>query len=235
MKRICFIITFALIGLSSLAQLGKAKPHTLELSSGTSFDGDLLVYAEPIMSPPVFRLGAKEVPVSDVRFFRNNHGYFANLRFADQSKEGFAMRIKKGNIDLFECIDIDLYGKTELKIAGGEDETAVKKMAQGREFQYYSVNQKNIKRANYSNLVMDLQSNAESVGHLRNFRMYKWLQRGLIVAGAGLIGASIGSQGENLAFTPAMALGIVLGGSSYFCEAPKDDFMWMAVESFNGK
>ena len=235
MKKICFVIILALIGLTSFAQFGKAKPHTVELANGTSYDGDLLVYAEPIMNPPVFRLGTEEVPVSDVRFFRNNHGYFTNLSFADQSKEGFAMRIRKGNIDLFECIDIDLYGKTELKIASGQEEEVLNKMAQGKEFQYYSLDQKSIKRANYSNLVMDLQSNAESVGYLRNFRKYKLLQGVLIVAGTSLLGASIATQGDNLSFTPAMVLGVVLGGSSFFCQAPKDDYLWMAVESFNGK
>jgi len=233
MKRIYFVISLSLVCSSVFAQLVKAKPHTLELASGVSMDGELIVYAQPITSPPVFQIDQESVSVSDVRFFRNSHGYFANLEYADQAKSGFAMRIKKGNVDLFERVDIDLYGKSELAVTSDRKAAALKKMAQGMEFQYFSVDGKKVKRANYSNLRMDLQSNPESVEFLKGLRRYQWLQRGLIAAGSSLLIGSYTAQGSNPKFTPAMALGIVLGGSSFFCKAPKDDYQWMAVEAYN--
>lgn len=234
MKRICFVISLFLACSSAFAQLIKAKPHVLELASGVIMDGELIVYAQPVKSAPVFQINQESIPVSDVRFFRNSHGCFANLEYADQAKSGFAMRIKKGNVDLFEMVDIDLYGKSELAIESDRQTSALKKMAQGKQFQYFTVDGKRVKRANYPNLRMDLQSNPESVKFLKGLRRYQWLQRGLIVAGASLLIGSYTAQGSNPQFTPAMALGIVLGGSSFFCEAPKCDFQWMAVEAYNG-
>lgn len=235
MKSIFSFILMAVISCGAIAQLIKAKPHTVELASGVSVDGELLVYAQPIMSEPIFQLGEESVPASDVRFFRNSHGYFANLQFADEAIDGFAMRIKKGNIDLFERIDIDVYGKPELEIFADQPVTELRKMAQGRRFEYFTTDGKHIKKANYSNLRMDLQSNAESVEYLEGFRRYQWFQKGLLIAGSSLLVGSFAAQESNHQFTPVMALGIVLGGSSYFCSAPKDDFLWMAVESYNGR
>lgn len=233
MKRIYLSITLAMACFGAFAQLIQPKPHTLELASGASLDGELLVYATPILSAPVFELGEESVPVSDVRFFRNNHGYFANLQYADRAKEGFAMRIKKGNVQLFERIDIDIYGKSELEVASLGEDKAQRKMAQGQDFHYFSVDGKQVKEATYSNLRMGLESNAQSIEFLKGFRRYQWLQRGLIAAGSSLLIGSFVAQGPTPKFTPAMALGVVLGGSSFFCNAPKDDYRWMAVETYN--
>lgn len=234
MERFYLIALLCIASVGSMAQLTQAKSHTVELANGTSYEGDLLVYAEPIMLEPVFQLDETAHPVKHVRFFRNNHGYFANLQYSDKKQPGFAMRIKKGNIDLFELVDIEVYGKREIDISE-EDSREMRKMAQGKEFQFYCVDGKQVKKANYANLRMDLQSNATSIHNLQMFRRYQWLQRGMILAGSSLLISGFTSQGANPKFTPFMALGVVLGGGSLLCETPKDDYLWQAVESYNGK
>ena len=218
----------------SSAQLTLNKTHRVQLTNGEVFQGESLVFEKPILKPACFRLDSRLVLANDVRFFKNNHGYFANLNHATSAnKDGYAIRIKKGKIDLFEEIDIDVYGGTSLKVAPQVGHNAPAQLAQGDRFQYYSVDDVNLKKACYQNLRLDLAGNAESLRFIKNYRKYQWLQGGLVAGGLSLIAGGYMARAGNPTFTPVMALGVILGTSSYFCQRPKRDCMWQAVEAFN--
>jgi vancomycin permeability regulator SanA len=98
-----------------------------------------------------------------------------------------------------------------------------------------------VQKANYKNLRLALADNAESKQEMNVFRNFRYAQIGLVVAGAGILAyemvrqneAANTSSDESIRFTPMVALGLVLGGSSYLLERPKQDAKWFAVDNYN--
>jgi hypothetical protein len=235
MKAMRLLILFFGIfcGTEALAQLTKPV-HRMILFNGEIITGEHLTYNCPILKPAEFVLDGISYETNTVEFFQNNHGYFANLsRQNAKSKERYAMRIQKGKINLFEEIEIDIYGSEELQVEGnsnGKDPL----LASGEFFNYYSKGDEAIKKATYRNLKVDLSDNANSMYHLKQFKKYQLIQWGLIGAATGIVAANVAAQSSTgVKFNPIMAVGLVIGGSSYFLQAPKSDSMWLAADEYN--
>lgn len=234
MKLSASAIVFLLLSSALFGQFTRQRSHVVEMSKGDSHVGKSLIYEKPIMKEPVFRLDDRLVMASKVKFFKNNNGYFTNLTFANEPSPGdFAMRIKKGNIDLYETIDIEVYGQESLQVTEQQHKSGEVKLATGDKFQYYSVDKKRVKKANYQNLRLDMATNAKAAENMQMFRRYQWLQRGLIAGGISLVAGGIATQTGDPVFTPVIALGAVAVGSSWFCRAPKHDYLWEAVDAYN--
>jgi hypothetical protein len=215
------------------AQLTKPA-NKLQLFSGDVITGENVVYNAQMVKQSVFMVDNDSYESSAVEYFQNDHGYFANLgRIHGFEKERYALRIKTGRINLFEEIEIDVYGGEELKTESNTN-AQDPMLASGASYQYYQKGEGKVLEANYRNLKVDLADNEKSSKLLRNFRNYRLLQWGLIGVGSGLVAASVIAQtGGAVKFTPFMALGFVVGGGSYFLEAPKSDALWLAADEYN--
>ncbi|MBL0315082.1 MAG: hypothetical protein IPP69_04605 [Flavobacteriales bacterium] len=211
-----------------------APQNKVVLYSGDVITGEHLLYESPIMKQPLFTMSNEEYASTDVQFFQNNHGFFANLnRIHGQNTERYALRIKVGKLNLFEEIDLSVYGGEELKTEGTNNNQDPM-LATGEMYQYYSKGTDAVREAKYSNLKYDLSDNAASMAHLKRYRNYRSLQWGLIGVGAGLIAANVIAHSNTaVKFNPVMALGFVIGGGSYLLEKPKEDELWLAADEYN--
>lgn len=226
----CFALA---ICLTSNAQTKKS--HYLFLYTGDTIEGTQLLYQTPILKAAVFNLDGENFETNAIQFLQNNNGYFANLnKIYGDKVERYALRIKSGKVNLFEEIDMEFYGLDELQIDKTVDESKQEMLATGDLFQYYSKGNGEIKKASYKNLRFDFADNEEAVRELKFFRRYKALQVGLLAAGAGIITYEIIRQsGDAVRFSPFMAVGIVVGGSSYFLQSKKDNALWLAADAYN--
>jgi hypothetical protein len=232
MKTLMFGI-FSLCTLLMQAQLTKPV-NKVQLYSGEVYTGENVVYNAPALKQANFMLDEETYESSTVEFFQNDHGYFANLgRLHGFEKERYALRIKTGRVNLFEEIEIDVYGGEELRTESpGNMQDPM--LASGAEYQYYSKGEGPVREATYGNLKVDLGDHVKSAQLLKNYRNYRLLQWSMIGIGSGLVAASVISQsGGAVKFTPFMALGVVIGGGSYLLEAPKSDALWLAADAYN--
>lgn len=208
--------------------------HHVRLYSGEKIEGERLLYLTPILKQPSFELDGQKFESHAVQYLQNNHGYFANLNkiYGDKA-ERYALRIKKGKINLFEEIDLTYYGGDVLDIGDGSEKP--EELATGEIFQYYAMSDEApLKRATYKSLKTDLKDNEAALKHVKAYRNFKWLQGFLIATGAGIIAYDIVQQSDDaVRFSPMMAVGIVVSGSSYFLESKKDDALWLAADAYN--
>ncbi len=236
LMRILFSILSVLLVQFCSAQLTKPE-HSVVLYTGEITTGEKLLYESQPLKDAMFNLDGEMFESEKVGFFQNNHGYFANLsKFHGPRAERYALRIKKGKINLFEEIEIDVYGGDELMIESNDENDKKNDMslATGQVYQYYTMESGPLKKATYGNLKLDLASNAESMKYLHSYRNYRFLQWAMIGVGAGLITKSIADDsGRSIRFGPVMAMGIVIGGSSYFLQNAKSDALWFAADEFN--
>lgn len=228
------ITTLLLLAIHSVFAQLTSPQQKLILFNGDVINGERLIYDSPVMRAASFIVDDEPFETSSVEFFQNKHGYFANLaRLHNSKQERYAMRIHKGKLNLFEEIEMEVYGGDELQVEGhsnGRDPM----LASGEVFHYYNKGDETIKKATYSNLKIDLSDNPESMKHLKSYKKYQMLQWGLIGVGVGLIAANVLAQADNgVKFNPVMAIGFVVGGSSYFLQAPKEDFIWLAADEYN--
>lgn len=232
MRTLVFILGFMVVG-ASYGQLTNPQ-QKLVLYNGETLTGERLVYESSLLKPSVFTLDDGQFETSSVEYFQNNHGYFANLgRLHNNRQERYAMRIQKGKINLFEEIEIEVYGGEELLANANTAENEVM-LASGEAYNYYSKGDGTVKKANYHNLMFDMSDNPESVKHLKAYKKYRLLQWGLIGVGTGLIAANVVAQSATgIKFNPVMAIGLVVGGGSYFLQTPKEDSIWLAADEYN--
>jgi hypothetical protein len=223
------ILTIVLMSLSAYAQKSTPRPY-IQLMSGETIEGKELIFLSPSNSESVFQLDGVMYPSKEVEFFKNKHGYFANLgRIEGFEKPSFAMRIDKGRTNLYQRIDIDVYGGPQLK-PGSKGEG----LSDGTAFQYYNVGDEPLRKVGYSNMKVDLADNLGASAHLKDYRKFRLLQFGLIGGGAGVLASSVAAQaGQAFQFNPMMLLGVLMSGSSLLLESPKDDALWLAADEYN--
>ncbi|MFM2200906.1 MAG: hypothetical protein RL040_106 [Bacteroidota bacterium] len=223
------ILAIVLMSLSTHAQKSNPRPY-IQLMSGETIEGKDLIFHSSSNSESVFQLDGVMYPSKDVEFFKNKHGYFANLgRIEGFEKPSFAMRIDKGRTNLYQRIDIDVYGGPQLK-PGSKGEG----LSDGTAFQYYNVGDEPLRKVGYSNMKVDLADNLGASAHLKDYRKFRLLQFGLIGGGAGVLASSVASQaGQAFQFNPMMLLGVLMSGSSLLLESPKDDALWLAADEYN--
>jgi len=234
-------ILFIAVAFCGGVQAQIAKPtHEIRLHNGEVYSGSRLVYVSPILRTSEFDLDGRKFESSEIAFFRNNHGYFVNLnRIYSDKAERYAFRFKEGKVNLYEEIEIEVYGGDELDT--GDPEARNEMLATGESYHYFNKGDGAIQKANYKNLRMALSDNEESKKELNVIRNYRILQVGMIVAGSGLIAYEFIRQNENanassqgdVRLTPMIALGIVIGGSSLLLESGKENARWMAADKYN--
>lgn len=232
------LFVFSLLTFAVFAQSARPQ-HRIVLASGEIISGEKLNYDATPGQKAQFELDGLRYGTDEVRFFQNNHGYFANVnRVNGPNQERYALRIKKAKLSLYEEIDIEVYAGEDLKTEaepGKEQQDPL--LASGKMYEYYQMNDGDqVRKATYSNLSIDLKDNAASMKHLDTYKKYRWLQFAMIGIGSGIIAGDVLRQsGGPVTFNPFMAFGFVVGGSSYFMETPKRDALWLAADAYNSE
>lgn len=228
------IVTLLLLTASTTLWSQKTENSSfVVLHTGEKLSGSALHYEMPILRPSTFNLDDKQLEATEVAFFQNSIGFFANLNKIHGNKsERFAMRIKSGKVNLFEEIPIEIYGKGSLD--SSIEDLDKDMLASGKSFQYYSVAQREVRKATVRNMKIDLADNPAAMKEVNAIRRFQILQGALVSAGASFIAYSIMQQsGGAVRFNPMMALGIIVSGSSLFLENSKDNAKWLAVDAYN--
>ena len=138
------------------------------------------------------------------------------------------MRIKNnGKVQLFEEVDISAYGGDSLLTDNP------RRLASGEVWQFYAKNEGELKKGTYKNLKMDMSDNPKSMEYLKSYKRMSVLQYGLAASGAGLVAYQFYSmRNEPAQITTGLILGLVMTGSSLLFDGPKNDLLWMVVDSY---
>ncbi|MFZ6052066.1 hypothetical protein [Halocola ammonii] len=225
--------------LQSNAQLviGAKEKQQVVLYSGDTLQSDSITYEFLTEGDPYFRLDHETRFTSDsVKFITNFHGTFVNLRTVNRSSdpERYAKRIKNGKVKVYEEIEMEIYGGKYLAIQRtGRRLNNHPELASGDKYDFYSVHNDTIRKVNYRNLKYDLWGNEKSREELQVFKRFRYLQIGMIAAGAGIAGASLLFGDASGEFTPITATGIVVAACSVFIEFPKKNALKNAIDYYN--
>lgn len=186
MKKL-LILVMACYGLNARSQVNESR-NFLYLNS------DSTVYAQRISLRPDFsgswtiRADSRKVLTSQVKFFNNEDGFFANTRkFNLLGQTSFAERIIEGKINLYQEVDYD-------------DTPYELDYYRFRDYRRQAVNTRmffnkgflDLKKINYSNLNEAMADNPKSLALLRKYRNTKIT--GIIMyvaAGAAVIASGI--------------------------------------------
>lgn len=221
------------IQASSQYSIIDRNPHMLILISGDTLTGQNLSLVHPIFQDAIFQLDTIKVKTPEVRYFKNNHGMFGYLPEQRLHDASCALRIRKGRINLFEEVELELYSKEELIEANNTRRIWDKnQLAKGDKIDYYSKGLGPLKPVKYRSMVIDLADNELSMRYLKNYRMYQWLQRSLLGSGVALLASGIVLRQMGAVYVPALLMGGVLASSSAFVEFPKRDYIWYAFEAY---
>ena len=120
-------------------------------------------YATKNFSKSYFLVSDRAIANSDVKFYKNSEGFFANTMNLDFiERVGFAKRVVRGNINLFKEESVSntmMMGPNGMMGSMGPNHFVD---------YYYNINEfDDLKKANYKNLKIDLISNQNSMFHLQ--------------------------------------------------------------------
>jgi len=192
MKKL-LILVMACYGLNARSQQLNESRNFLY------FYSDSTVYAQKIRLRPDFsggwslRADARRVPVSQVKFFNNQDGFFANTRRLSLLGEAtFAERIIEGKVNLYQEVVYD-----DVPIEG--------EYYGFRDYRRQAVNSRmfinkgyaDLKKVNYRNLNEAMADNPKSLALLRRYRNAQITGIAMYVAaGAAIIASGITLMAE---------------------------------------
>jgi hypothetical protein len=231
----CLLLTFS--SVQSQLVIGAKKQQKVILFSGDTIQSDSITYEFLNSDKPYFRLGNGTQFTSDsVKFVTNFHGTFVNLREVGPSndEERYALRIRNKKVKVFEEIEMEIYGREKLAIRNiGKRISQHPELASGDEYDFYTLRNDTVRKVNYQNLKIDLWGNEKSRDELLAFKRFRYLQVGMIAAGAGIAVASLYMGESTGKITPITATGIILAGCSVLIEFPKKDALKNAIDFYD--
>ncbi len=183
MKRLFFLL-FGLtsFGISAYGQVDENK-YYLYLFSDSLLYGKEIEYKIPFLGPNYFNIDSRRIELDIVKFYQNETGFYANTKSLSFSGiSSFAERLKKGKINLYE--------KTTKSQAMGHINPSTGMYMGGGGFSkttyYYNKGFGDLKKANYSNLIIDLSDNAESLLSLNKYKSLRKTEVTFYTIGAAL-------------------------------------------------
>ena len=228
-----FTLLLAIVAFGSTAQMSNPPSLFVVLQSGDTIMAQNVAYVHPILKQPKILADKQDFPVAEISKFKTNFGLFAKIPHAKDDNI-YAMRTYLGSLSIYEAVDIDPYAGDEISIEESKN-AQPSSLAKGQVIDFYTKNDGALQRANYANLRLDVRENAEAFQELKRFRKFQWLQRGMVSGGIGMLAGGFISQTGVIQFNPLMVAGAILGGSSFFLQAPKEDALWNTFDIYNGK
>lgn len=229
-----FTLVLAMNAFVCSSQLSNPPSLFVILQSGDTVLAQNVAYVHPILKIPQILADNRGFKPAEISKFKTAHGLFAVIPDG-KSDDLYAMRTYSGNLSIYEAVDIDPYAGTTISTSGETTNAQPDELAKGQVIDFYTKNDGQLQRANYANLRLDTRDNAEAVKELKRFRKLQWLQRGMVSGGVGMLAGGLMSQTGVIQFNPLMVAGAILGGSSFFLQAPKEDAMWNTFDIYNGK
>ena len=192
MKKL-LILVMACYGLNARSQQLNESRNFLY------FYSDSTVYAQKIRLRPDFtggwslRADSRRVPVSQVKFFNNEDGFFANTRKLNLlGQASFAERIIEGKLNIYQEVVYD-DAPIEAEYYGFRDYR--RQVVNNRMFMNKSYN--DLKKVNYRNLNEAMADNPKSLALLRQYRNTQIAGIAMYVAaGAAIIASGITLMSE---------------------------------------
>ncbi len=228
-----FTLLLTLVAFGTMAQMSNPPSLFVVLQSGDTIMAQNVAYVHPILKQPKILADQQNFQVAEISKFKTKHGLFAKIPNA-KDENLYAMRTYLGSLSIYEAVNIDPYSGNE--ISTKETTTAQpSELAKGQVIDFYTKNDGSLQRASYANLRLDVRDNAAAAQELKRFRKFQWLQRGMVSGGLGMLAGGFISQTGVIQFNPLMVAGAILGGSSFFLQAPKEDALWNTFDIYNGK
>ncbi len=180
-----FLFIFLFIPVFAIAQVNLEPYSISEEVKYVYLNNDSLItgtelYKEQFEGKDYIYLDGKTYPILTVKFYKNEYGLFANTtQFYTNGL--FAEASEIGKLNLFELNhEVSIPIKNEF----GEFQSMPKNS------NYYNIGFGDLKRANYANLVIDLEDNTSAMLHLDKYNSVRKNQNILyIVSGVFAIGA----------------------------------------------
>ena len=168
MKKL-LMIAMACYGQAASAQGLDYSKNFIYLNSDSVIYADRITLRPDLTGAAQLRADSRRVPMSQVKFFNNEDGFFANTRKQTFTGEtAFAERTIEGRINLFQPVvyhrsyDVYNYGRRQRyreDWSRGQAATL-----------YYNKGLEDLKKVNYHNLQKDMIDNAVSMDLLDGYR-----------------------------------------------------------------
>lgn len=167
----------------------------LELKSGKTMRGEI-TKKEPIFKRKYLLLNdSLKVGLDSVKTYMTADGYYT--RVTDRSSihyQKFAKRIEEGNVDLFTLKfekGVPYRFVPDVNAPGGFNHVYDPSVKKSSSAEFFSVNGKDVLKANYRNLKGPLSDNPKSMKHLNTYHdmgIASWV---IIIGGLGILGGSL--------------------------------------------
>ncbi|MFM1931642.1 MAG: hypothetical protein RL226_945 [Bacteroidota bacterium] len=223
----CLFLFLTLLNLNAFAQ-----QRFVVLQRGDTVNVESALYSDAILREAGFKTDSGFFCSDEILAIKSNHGYFINA--GKPKQESWAFRFERNTISLFERVDMKVYGQHELP-EDADGKMFQNGIATGTRIDYYTTPDGLVRQPTYRNLKLDLADSPSAQSHLKRSRTYQFTQIGLRISGAALFTTGfIGlSDTQPFRFTPAMLLGVVMGGGSFMISEPIRDARWMAIDAYN--
>jgi hypothetical protein len=174
----------------SIEKLNKYFVYTFsdQVISGNNIEyRKTFLEGKSIFEKPYFLIDSKKIDYFNIKFFKNEDGFFASTKNLTESNY-FMERVIKGDINLYEKIkeyDNPVIFQTPPEMFPTNNRIF------GKPINYYNIGFNDLKRINYKNLKIDLAGNSKSMLFLKKYKNIKNAQTILVVIGGlALIGGT---------------------------------------------
>jgi hypothetical protein len=242
MKKIFLFLICILFVRFFPAQVDETKNYVY-LFDGTVQYGNIIDFNRGFLQTSKIVIdNNKEFSVYNVKFYKNETGFFGNTGGSGSGGTMFAQCERKGNVNLFKLIQTyynpGMYnpgfggmggmGMGGGYYSGGTTSRTVK--------YYYNKGFGDLKLATYKNLMVDLVDNKTSVFHLQYYKKARNVQMGCSAAAVGIIlagGAYSLSTGDlrGLLVGFGGGIGFSLVGASF--GSTKNKHLKAAIDAYN--
>lgn len=180
-----FFIAMAMLCHAAMAQ--DANPPTIYFIEGKTLSASKIRLRLDAFNDYYLLADGNRIPASDVRFFQNDRGFFANTQALQLFRQSqFAERIEQGNINLYREVpkNYDTYGYRNHYREHGETPYGLDL--------YYNKGLEKVKQLTYNNLLADLKDNQQSLDFLAAYRKKRRNANVFIgLAGAALVASTV--------------------------------------------
>lgn len=179
------IIIYMLLSIQFTAyaqEFNTTSKHFIYKYNGEIINAKSIDYKAPLFKKSYLQYDGHEMDTKEVQFYQVEHGFFINLK---NIRKGFAERIIKGKINLYEQTTTTTTW-TNNGFGPGMPMTTTNTT------RYYNFGFGEVKTANYDNLMTDMQDNAKSIEHLSKYQKTKnrrtiWY----VIGGAAMLGGML--------------------------------------------
>lgn len=242
MRSKVFLIVLLVISQKILfGQIDESKEYVYFFNDSILYGN--VNYKKPFIGTAYLKVDSLKIQLDKVKFYKNQTGFFANSKYINFSEiSSFSERIRKGKINLYEKENTN-YSPGHFSANGTYMGGSVTKTI----LNYYNKGFGDLKKANYSNLSVELNENPESLIHLNKFKRARNTQNTLYaVGGAILIGgfATLINKTKDVDYDTepspnvtgnlvAIGAGAVCFAVSYAISFSKPEHLRNAIDAYN--